>query len=93
VAENPDRYHLTLFVDGKSAMQGWWPLESTARFTAISTSTRDSPFSAACRVTAAWNAAAVSTAACRAAAGLSAVARALWASTAACSSCMRSSKV
>ncbi|MFL6096096.1 MAG: hypothetical protein ACJ71Y_11660 [Blastococcus sp.] len=31
MAENPDRYHLTLFVDGKSAMQGWWPLESTAR--------------------------------------------------------------
>jgi hypothetical protein len=28
---NPDRYHLTLFVEGRSVMHGWWPLESTAR--------------------------------------------------------------
>ena len=28
---NPDRYHLTLLVKGESAMQGWWPLEPTAR--------------------------------------------------------------
>ncbi|WP_406170412.1 hypothetical protein OIE52_39515 [Streptomyces canus] len=31
MAENPDRYHLTLLVNGEPAMQGWWPLESTAR--------------------------------------------------------------
>jgi hypothetical protein len=28
---NPDRYHLTLLVDGEPVMHGWWPLESTAR--------------------------------------------------------------
>jgi hypothetical protein len=28
---NPGRFHLTLFVDGDPATQGWWPLESTAR--------------------------------------------------------------
>ena len=27
----PDRFHLTLTTSGRTAMQGWWPLESTAR--------------------------------------------------------------
>ena len=26
-----DRYHLLLTLDGRPAMQGWWPRETTAR--------------------------------------------------------------
>lgn len=26
-----DRYHLTLTLDGRPAMQGWWPREETGR--------------------------------------------------------------
>lgn len=26
----PDRYHLTLTVDGRPAMQGWWSVRETA---------------------------------------------------------------
>jgi len=29
--DDPDRYHLVLTLDGRPAMQGWWPLETTAR--------------------------------------------------------------
>lgn len=27
---NPERFHLTLSSAGRTVMQGWWPLESTA---------------------------------------------------------------
>jgi hypothetical protein len=31
VTSNPNRYHLTLSSAGEPVMQGWWPLEATAR--------------------------------------------------------------
>jgi hypothetical protein len=31
VAEDPSRFHLTLYSAGRPIQHGWWPLESTAR--------------------------------------------------------------
>jgi hypothetical protein len=31
VADDLERYHLTLTLDGRPAMQGWWGSEATAR--------------------------------------------------------------
>jgi hypothetical protein len=28
---DPERYHLTLYLHGRPAMDGWWALEATAR--------------------------------------------------------------
>jgi hypothetical protein len=30
-AADPERYRLTLYLDGRPALDGWWALEATAR--------------------------------------------------------------